>query len=509
MSVPTSASALPRGTRRVARIGLALSLALMSAWMAGEAAAQATGSVTGVVRNAVSGEPIAGAQISVPGTTLGVLANNVGRFLLLNVPAGDRTIRAQFIGYSTVDLSVSVPAGGTVTVDFPLRSEAISLEGVVVTGTAGQARRKEVGNSVAQINSAQIENIPLLDASDVLMGRAAGVTVMMNSGQVGVGSTVRLRGNNSVSMGNNPLIYVDGVRVRNSGSTYQDEGGQSLGPLSDINPDEIERVEIIKGAAASTLYGTEASGGVIQIFTKRGAAGAAAWSAGAEIGVNDLGHFGPTEIADGMWMNDCTQLTRFDTKTKEVVSAQESGSCPFGTWLDRGLVHKYNMSVRGGTEASNYYLSGTWGDERGVIKTGDYGDDEGQRSYALRGNFGFSPRENLTIRFNNSFTHKDTKWVPDGDNAEGFLLNILRADAGYTPDGEDGLILGMKLNTLTDHFTSGLNVVYNAGSLSHRFNAGIDWAQNDYQEEHPYDYWRVPLGNREVDQYVTRKYTFD
>jgi len=498
------------GVGRLARIGLVFTLLHLQPWTVQDVVAQAaTGTITGVVRNSVSREAIAGAQISIPGTGVGVLANNVGRYLILNAPAGEQTLQAQFIGYSTETRTVSVQAGETVTVDFELRSEAISLAGVVVTGTAGQARRKEVGNSIAQINSAQIENAPILDAADALQGRAAGVTVMMNSGQVGVGSTVRLRGNNSVAMGNNPLIYVDGIRVRNSGSTYQDEGGQSLGPLSDINPDDIERIEVIKGAAASTLYGTEAAGGVIQIFTKRGAAGSAAWSGGMEMGFNEMGHFGPSDIADGMYMNDCTDMTRFDNRSGQIVSASEGGSCPDGSWLDRGFVHKYNLSVRGGTDASNYYLSGTWGDERGVINTGDFGDDEGQRSYALRGNFGFSPRENLTIRFNNSFIHKDVNWIPDGDNAEGFLLNVLRADAGYTPDGADGLILGMKLKTLTDHFTSGVNVVYNAGSVSHRFNAGIDWAQNDYAEEHPYEYWRVPLGNREVDQYITRKYTFD
>jgi TonB-dependent SusC/RagA subfamily outer membrane receptor len=459
------------------------------------AVAQATGSVTGVVRNAVSGEPIAGAQVSILGTGIGVLANNVGRFLVLNIPAGEVTVRAQFIGYTTMNQTVNVPAGGTVTVEFALRSEAISLEGVVVTGTAGQARRREVGNSIAQINAAQIENVPLLDAADILVGRAAGVTVQLNSGQVGVGSSVRMRGNNSVAMGNNPLIYVDGVRIRDGGSSYQDESGQSISPLSDINPDDIERVEVIKGAAASTLYGTEASGGVIQIFTKRGAAGAAAWSGGFEVGFNEMGHFGPKEIENGLWMNDCTELGAV--------------ACPYGSWLDRGLIHKYNLSVRGGSEVSNYYLSATWGDERGVIETGDFGDDEGQQSYAVRGNFSFSPRDNLSIRFNNSFIHKDTKWFPDGDNAEGFLLNVLRKDADYTPDGEDGLILGMKLNTLTDHFTTGVNVVYTTGGMSHRFNGGLDWAQNDYQEEHPYEYWRVPLGNREVDQYLTRKLTFD
>jgi TonB-linked SusC/RagA family outer membrane protein len=495
-----------RAVRGLVSMGLVLGLAFTMPWAVDDLAAQATGTVTGLVTNGVSGDAIAGAQISIPGTGVGTLANNVGRYVLLNVPAGTQIIRAEFIGFGTMMQEVNVPAGGSVVVDFALRNEAISLEGVVVTGTAGSARKREIGNSVAQINAAQIEAAPITEVADMLMGRATGVTVMQNSGQVGVGSTVRLRGNSSVSQGNNPLIYVDGVRIRNTGTIYQDEAGHSSGPLTDINPDDIERIEIIKGAAASTLYGTEAAGGVIQIFTKRGASGSAAWYMGLDYGLNNMGPIADPDIKNGLWLNDCTTPTP-DGDPEDFGPT----ACPNGDWLDNGFIQKYNLSVRGGSEVSNYFLSGSWGDERGVIDQAGYtGDDEGQTSWSLRGNFGFNPRDDLTIRFNNAFIHKDVDWIADGDNAEGFLLNVMRAGAGYTPNNENGLIFGMKLKTLTDHFTTGVNVVYTPmEGMTHRFNGGLDWAQNDYQEEHPYEYWRVPLGNREVDQYVTRKLTFD
>ncbi len=497
MSRPAYGPRLGERTWRLCSAGAFLGLFLALPGLGvGVASAQATGTVTGTVTNDITGEPIAGAQISIPGTTLGTLANNVGRYVLLNVPAGRQTIRAEFIGFSSQTREVDVPAGGSAVLDFAVRTEAISLEGVVVTGTAGAARRREIGNSIAQINSAQIDNAPIRDAADILMGRAAGVTVMMNSGQVGVGSTVRLRGNNSVSQGNNPLIYVDGIRVRNEATQYFDEGGQSASPLTDINPDDIERIEVIKGAAASTLYGTEAAGGVIQIFTKRGASGSAAWSAGVDYGVNSMGHVASPDIKNGLWMNDCSDLGEV--------------ACPNGDWLDNGFIQRYSLSVRGGSETQNYFLSGSLNDEKGVIDNTGLGDDEGETSWSLRGNFGFTPREDLNVRFNTSYIHKNTKWTPDGNNAEGFLLNVMRADAGNTPNGEDGLILGMKLNSLTDHFTTGVNLVYTpTPNTTHRFNAGLDWAQNDYQEEHPYDYWRVPLGDREADVYVTRKLTVD
>jgi len=486
-----------RAVRGLVSMGLVLGLAFSMPWAIDEVAAQATGTVTGVVTNSVSGEAIPGTQISLPGTGVGTLANNVGRYVLLNVPAGTQTLRAEFIGYGTMTQEVDVPAGGSVVVDFAMRSEAISLEGVVVTGTAGSARRREIGNSVVQINAAELEAAPIIDVADMLMGRATGVTVMMNSGQVGVGSTVRLRGNNSVSQGNNPLIYVDGIRVRETGTQFQDEAGHSSSPLGDINPDDIERIEIIKGAAASTLYGTEAAGGVIQIFTKRGASGSAAWSLGVDYGINNMGHIADPDIKNGLNINDCTEMGEV--------------ACPAGDWLDNGFIQKYHLSVRGGSEVSNYFVSGAWGDERGVVDQAGYpGDDEGQRTWSMRGNFGFTPREDLVIRFNNAFIHKNTDWIADGDNAEGFFLNTMRGTAGYAPNEEVGLIFGMKLKTLTDHFTTGVNVVYTPiEGMTHRFNGGMDWAQNDYQEEHPYDWWRLPLGSREVDQFITRKLTLD
>jgi len=497
MSKPVFKPRLCRAMRGLVRLGLVFALALNAPWAIEEAAAQATGTVTGVVTNVVSGSVVAGAQISIPGTTIGTLANNVGRFVLINAPAGTHTVRVEFIGFATQTQEVDVPSGGNVVVNFALRSEAIALEGVVVTGTAGQARRREIGNSIAQITSAQLENAPIADVSDMLMGRAPGVMVMLNSGQVGVGSTVRLRGNNSVSQGNNPLIYVDGIRVRETGTQFQDEAGHSSSPLGDINPADIERIEIIKGAAAATLYGTEAAGGVIQIFTKRGSTGGAAWSMGVDFGINNMGHVGTPDIKSGLNFNDCSEMGEL--------------ACPAGDWLNNGFLQKYNLSVRGGSETSNYFLSAAWGDERGIIDQAGYpGDDEGQTTWSLRGNFGFNPREDLIVRFNSSFIHKNTDWIADGDNAEGFVLNTMRGEAGYPPNDEVGLIFGMKLKTLTDHFTTGVNVVYTPiAGMTHRLNAGMDWAQNDYQEEHPYDWWRLPLGSREVDMYMTRKLTFD
>ena len=193
---------------------------VMLAWVPAQAQ---TGTVTGTVRNATSGQPIAGAQVSIPALNIGALANNVGRYLLLNVPAGTHSVQVQYIGYGSESVEVTVAAGQTAAADARLRSEAISLDGVVVTGTAGAARRREVGNSISQINEAQIEAAPISNVADILQGRATGATVLSNGGQVGAGSTIKLRGNNSISQGNSPLVYIDGIRMRASALFNSDE----------------------------------------------------------------------------------------------------------------------------------------------------------------------------------------------------------------------------------------------------------------------------------------------
>jgi len=486
-----------------------------------------TGTITGSVRDATNGQPIAGAQVSIPELNIGTLANNVGRYLLLNVPAGTHTVRFQYIGYGAETMEVTVAAGQTATSDARLRSEAISLEGVVVTGTAGAARRREIGNSITQINESAIAAAPVTSVASILQGRATGATVLSNGGQIGAGSTIKLRGNNSISQGNSPLVYIDGVRMRARGLIHSDEANQQSNPMDDINPDDIERIEIIKGAAATTLYGTEAAGGVIQIFTKRGVAGAPAWSLSIDQGRNTIGHIGPDADLNptGLGLNRCDYGTRSGETADAMFPADPS--CPAsGSWFKDGYLQRYNLSVRGGAERMNYFMSASWGDQRGVMnpaacsvnadgetlcgEAGGFSNPaQGQETWSLRGNFSFSPVDGLDVRFNSFYSHKNIDWLPDGNNAEGLLLNVFRGGSDYTSD-EDGKTLIMKLNNLNDHFVTGINLLYNpGGGISHRLNAGLDWTRNTYREDRPWGFFYRPLGEREVDDRTFRKLTLD
>ena len=259
------------------------------------------GSITGRVTDAASQRPVSSVQVHLLGTGMGTLSRDNGRYVILNVPAGEYTIRAERIGYTAVEMQVTVGEGATLLQDFELAQQALGLDEIVVTGTAGAARRREVGNSISQLNVEEEVVGPPVNVDAMLQARVPGMSITQSSASSGGGAMIRLRGNVSMTQSNQPLIYVDGVRVRSEGFAknvppigYSGRSNNDVSsPLNSINPQDIERVEVIKGAAATTLYGTEASAGVIQIFTKRGSVGKATWTGQLEQGLARNLPFGP------------------------------------------------------------------------------------------------------------------------------------------------------------------------------------------------------------------------
>ena len=463
-----------------------ISLCLLVSW-AMPAAAQ--GTIEGTVTEQGTNDPLPGVNIAIPSLNVGAATSLDGTYEISDVAAGEYTIQARFVGFQTREKTVVVEDGETVTIDFALRESTMEMDEVVVTGTGGNARRREIGNSISQVSASDIEATPSTDFGDLLQGRAAGVSILDNSGQVGAGSSIRLRGNNSVSQDNTPLIYIDGVRVDNGNVSGDPETNQGVNPFDDVNPQDIQRIEVIKGPAATTLYGTEASGGVIQIFTKQGAQGAPQFDFTVRQGLNHISQLGTQDFHSQLGPNDCSD---------------EPGCPSDGDWLRAGHTQSYNLSVRGGNQDLTYFVSGKWSSEEGVIAP------QGSDGYAIRGNFGFTPTDDLKIQFNNSYTYRDITWIPDGNNAEGFLLNSLRGEAGYTPGGDDSFVLDMQLGTSTNHFTSGVTFNWTPlSSLSQTVNLGLDYVNAEYTEERPFGFFYVPLGNRENDTDTRRRLTFD
>jgi TonB-dependent starch-binding outer membrane protein SusC len=234
-----------------------------------------TGTIRGRVTDAASGRPLADAQVVVGGTRLGALTTASGDFAIMAVPTGPRILSVRRIGYQPATRAVTVRGDENVG-DIPLAVSAVNLSEVVVTGTAAPTERRRVGTSIASVDSTAIARAEAVTVDQALQGKVPGAQITQNSGSPGGGGiSVRLRGTNSFIAGSDPLYIVDGVIVDNGSAQLADLGGRSnpQNRLADINPADIERVEIIRGAAAAALYGSRANNGVVQIFTKRGLIG--------------------------------------------------------------------------------------------------------------------------------------------------------------------------------------------------------------------------------------------
>jgi TonB-dependent SusC/RagA subfamily outer membrane receptor len=226
------------------------------------------GSISGTVTDDRAA-PVAGARVAVTGTTQAASTDIQGRFRLENVSGTSVVLRVTSIGYNPATVTAQV---GAQDVAIRLAPSMFALSDIVVTGTAGGEEKRAVGNAVSRLDVGGVQAIaPAVDMAGVLNGRISNLVLQATSGAVGSGGKIRLRGTSSLSLNNQPLIYIDGVRADNSNNTLFAFGSTSR--LNDLDPGSIESIEVIKGPAASTLYGTEAINGVIQIITKKGTQG--------------------------------------------------------------------------------------------------------------------------------------------------------------------------------------------------------------------------------------------
>lgn len=484
-------SRVPPGSSRCARPhrkhpGLAGLLLLLLTALPVEA--QQPGSITGMVTMR-GNVPQEGVQISLVGTQQGTVTAANGRYLIPNVAPGTYTLRVERLGVMTQTQEITVAAGERVQVDFVLQVQALALDQIVVTGTAGAARRREIGNSIAQIDVARVA-APPQNVDQLLQSQSPGLLVTQGNGSVGGGAQIRLRGSVSVSQSNQPIVYVDGVRVRSEpyARNQQATAGAGRGPnvtaspLNDINPNDIERIEVIKGSAASTLYGTEAAAGVIQVFTKQGASGAPRWTLQVDQGFNKLLPFAPD----------------VDVRPDSEITAEAPrGSYSYkfmnmDPYLRTGHRQKYAMSVTGGGQALRYFISGQWDQQEGVLPL------DTEEKAGVRGNFTFAPLPNLNVQVNTSYNRTDLTGTPAGNNAQGLTLNAFRRERNYFSNGTPDTIrqvLNQQLSTRIDRTIIGATVTYEPLPVfSNRLTIGYDQAMQDNRNLRPYGYRQEPRG---------------
>ncbi|HEY7894372.1 MAG TPA: TonB-dependent receptor [Gemmatimonadaceae bacterium] len=323
--------------------------------------------IHGQVVDSTSNAPVVGVSVQVEGTSLGAVTDSAGRYSVVGVAAGTQTLVARRLGYAPRRRTVTVGTDGDLTVDFALTPTPTSLNAVIVTGTAGGQQERTLGTSIGNVNAPDVlAKSQAPDMSSLLNSRVAGVSIVPSTGRLGAGPNIEIRGISSLSLDNQPLIYIDGVRVSNrtgGGPTTFGNGGFGaqnagvVGRLNDINPDEIESIQIIKGPAAATIYGTEAANGVIQIITKKGASGKPVFNFQIQQGgiyFRDPEGRMPTNFAP----DSTGAITAFNG-----VKAREAAGAPIFT---TGKTYDYNASVSGGFAIGNYFVSSNYQDEHGI-----------------------------------------------------------------------------------------------------------------------------------------------
>ena len=470
-----------------------------------------TGSVTGVVTDATTGQTLNDAAISLVDTELSVLTNISGRYLLNSVPVGVYTVKVRIIGYATQEKEVTVTPGSSQTVDFQLDISAINLDEIVATGVAGAVERRKIGVSLPSVKVEDLtETMPVDNFSQILEGRIPGVRSIGSNGSIGGGRQLRIRGIDTFGYTNvRPVVYIDGVRVdtqkRDWGSMRGAtccafSGGAGEDRLGDLNPEEIDRIEVLKGPAAATLFGSEAAAGVIQVFTKRGRSNTpSTFTLNTGVGMNRLRANLPTKLRGNFQGPD--GFVPWD---------------PNETLIENGLVNNYDLSASGGGEDVTYFVSAGLSYEEGSIKPND------QTRGNIRVNLNWTASENLSVGLTSGYVRNKIFALQTGNNWLGIYTNAMLSNPFNATEDEPyggGLDVNVEnsqaITTFSDadRWTGSVTLNYTPmPNFSHRFTFGLD-AVNDQKTRHlPWGRYYTYLGERgerNIGYRSARKFTSD
>lgn len=333
-----------------------------------------TGIVEGRVTDRDSERPLAGVLVEIPSLDRRVLTGADGRFRFDAVPAGTVVVRVEQFGYRSVEREVTLVSGEAVQASFQLAPTVIELEQVVAVAYGERARR-EIASSIASVSSERLANVPLAGVDGALQGKAAGVQVVQNAGNPGVGMTVRVRGSSSISASNEPLWVIDGVPMFNEDFSQLGMGGQNLSAVTGISPGDIESIDILKDAAATAIYGSRGSNGVVMIRTKRGTEGDARITFNHYTGLQDT----PRRLD---LMSSTEYLEFFNESATNAGQAENFYGTPgvddaINTdWQDAlyrtSAVRNTELGISGGQERISYYVSANHFDQRGVVGSSGY-----------------------------------------------------------------------------------------------------------------------------------------
>lgn len=394
--------------------------------------------VTGTVQDAMG--PVIGANVIEKGIpSNGCITDLEGHFSL--VVSSNATLIVRFVGYKTVE----IPLKGQRSVKITLQEDDAMLDEVVVIGY-GVQKKSDVTGSVTSVSKDRLSRLPVTNVLQAVQGAAAGINITQASSVPGDEPTVLVRGQNSIKAGTGPYVVVDGIPISKSG-----------GSLNDINPNDIESMEILKDASAVAIYGTNGANGVILITTKRGLSSKPTVRYNGYVGFENIAHMlepmGPKQflqkyqdylVQNDMWDPENPKYVR---NVAEVVNYEKymSGEGGVTDWVDiatrTGIIHNHNVNVSGGSENLRYYISGDFLDQKGVLEGYQY------KRYSFRANIDADVTDYLKIGTSTYFTANNR----DGGRAN--LMNAVAQSPFGQPTEEDGSlkILPMAGETLWGH----------------------------------------------------------
>ncbi len=416
-----------------------------------------TGEIRGTVKDR-SGEPVSGARVSVTplsggGATRGAIVNIQGGYSIRGLSAGEYNVMVSSVGFREQKKKVSIEA--TQEVNFVMLSSVSKTDEVVVTGQGAGTERKKLAYSVESISAKQIENSTARSFDQLIQGRVPGLTSFSATGQPGAGARIATRGVKSASASTTPVIYIDGVRV-DAGENFRlasDFGGVSTSALNDLLNGEIERVEFLKGGASSTLFGSEAANGVIQIFTKKGIPGTPKYNIGITTGLD-------------------VPETKFvaDPLTSQIA-------------LQQGFYQEYKAGMTGGSENVTYNASARMLHNTGISPKNQNFERVYSMSGGLRATFGRNSFEFSMSYVRNQFGRTFGNNLAGLYQATDLEANLLASPAhprwrfeNITDPTERASLRKRSIDSLVDYWTR-----YQNDEVIHRFIPSLTYKLSPFE----------------------------
>ena len=422
-------------------------------------AAQQPAVITGRVTNA-SGTPLANAQVTVQQLGIGATSRGDGSYTVLvpaaRIPTGPVTVTARLIGYKLGTTQVSLE-GGSATADFALADNPLQLGEVVVTGAGTTSEVEKLGTVRNSVEASAIVHSQEQNLVNALAAKAPNVTVLSASGDPGASSAIQIRGLTTIQGGDGtgqPLFVVDGVPVDNS-TSYNNTNSQGINGgnifpsnrLIDINPNDIENVEILKGASSGAIYGSRAGQGVVLITTKKGRPGQtryslrSSWSLDQHTQLPELQRqfalgSGGNPVSNGCLPGpnspapDPNKLNCRVSNTQSYGPALAAGTTTYdhaSEIFQNGYTTDNAMSVSGGTDRTQYYLSGAYSYNRGIV----VGDNSHYRRITVRGNGSQAITDNLKAGANIAYTQGSGGVIETRNTTAGLLLGAFRTPPDF------------------------------------------------------------------------------